>query len=41
MNVVLDLLLDKIEISAGDYKFPMSALDDDDAPALVEREGNL
>ncbi|MDR1660665.1 MAG: hypothetical protein LBR94_10110 [Desulfovibrio sp.] len=38
MQVVLDLLLDKIEIGMGWYNFPMSAPDDGDAPALAERE---
>jgi hypothetical protein len=37
---VLDLLLDKIEIGSGTYKFPLIGWKEDD-PALAEREEDL
>ena len=37
LELVLELLLDKLEIAAGEYKFPFLAYGED-VPALVERE---
>ena len=37
MELVLALLLDKLEIASGEYKFPILT-HDLEAPALVERE---
>ena len=37
-TLVLDLLIDKLDIGRGSYKFPTVGWDDD-LPALVEKEG--
>lgn len=38
LSLVLDLLMDKINIGSGDYKFPTLGWGDD-VPALAERRG--